>query len=150
MFGGPDVWHLMFFTRQSKSEGILDVVSEQIKHTGINFLCYEENIDQSICPRIRDARHQSFSASTQPSQTRHARSKRTFYGRKTDSYSPVSSKSARSHHYYLAKSATTISWNERSPDICIANQYPQAIERSRALSNKMNVVYYVRLWAMKW
>ena len=29
----------------------------------------------SICPVIRDARHQSFSASTQPSQTRHARLK---------------------------------------------------------------------------
>ena len=31
--------------------------------------------------------------------------KNGFYGRKTDSHSPVSSKSVRSRHYYLAKSA---------------------------------------------
>ena len=31
--------------------------------------------------------------------------KNRFYGRKTDLYSPVSSKSARSRYYYLAKSA---------------------------------------------
>ena len=56
------------------TEGILLVVSEQTKHTGIPFLCYE---DLLISSGIRDARHQSFSASTQPSQTRHARPKRT-------------------------------------------------------------------------
>ena len=56
------------------TEGILRVVSEQTKHTGITFLCYE---DLLISPGIRDARHQYFSASTQPSQTRHARPKRT-------------------------------------------------------------------------
>ena len=44
-------------------------------------------VDVSICPGIRDARHQSFSASTQPSQTRHARPKRTdFFARKPDSF----------------------------------------------------------------
>ena len=62
------------------TEGILGVVSEQTKHTGIPFLCYEDIL---ICPGIRDARHQPFSASTQPSQTRHARPKRTdFMGEK--------------------------------------------------------------------
>ena len=61
-------------------EGILGPISEQIKHTGIHFLCYEDTL---ICPGIRDDRHQSFSASTQPSQTRHARPKRTdFMGEK--------------------------------------------------------------------
>ena len=68
-------------------EGILGAISEQIKHTGIHFLCYEDTL---ICPGIRDDRHQSFSASTQPSQTRHARPKRTdFNGREAYSYSPV-------------------------------------------------------------
>ena len=63
--------------------------------------CAMEKYDLSICPGIRDARHQSFSASTQPSQTRHDRPKITdLMGRKTDS-----SKSARLRHYYLAKSA---------------------------------------------
>ena len=41
------------------TEGILLVVSEQTKHTGIPFLCYE---DLLISSGIRDARHQSFSA----------------------------------------------------------------------------------------
>ena len=41
------------------TEGILGVVSEQTKHTGIPFLCYEDTL---ICAGIRDARHQSFSA----------------------------------------------------------------------------------------
>ena len=46
----------------------------------MTFLCYEDIL---ICPRIRDARHQSCSASTQSSQTRHARPKRTdFMGEK--------------------------------------------------------------------
>ena len=85
------------------TEGILRVGSEQTKHTGIPFLCYE---DLLISPGIRDARNQPFSASTQPSQTRHARPKRTdFMGEKQTHYSPVSCKSARSLHYYLAKSA---------------------------------------------
>ena len=62
------------------TEGVLLVVSEQTKHTGIPFLCYE---DLLISSGIRDARHQFFSASTQPSQTRHARPKRTdFMGEK--------------------------------------------------------------------
>ena len=107
------------------TEGILGVVSEQIKHTGIPFLCYEDIL---ICPGIRDARHQPFSASTQPTE------KDGFYGRKADSYWPVSSKSARSHHYYLAKSArlrhyhlaSDHKWKERSTvdGYIIANQYP--------------------------
>ena len=37
-------------------EGILGVISEQIKHTGIHFLCYEDTL---ICPGIRDACHWS-------------------------------------------------------------------------------------------
>ena len=82
--------------------GLLGVVSEQAKHTGMPFLCYEDIL---ICPGIRDARHQPFSASTQPSQTRHARPKRTDFMGEKHSYSPVSSKSARSRHYYLGKSA---------------------------------------------
>ena len=46
----------------------------------MTFLCYEDIL---ICPGIRDARHQSCSASTQSSQTRHARPKRTdFMGEK--------------------------------------------------------------------
>ena len=57
-------------------------VSKQTKHTGITFLCYED-IGLLICSGIRDVRHQSFSASTQSSQTRHARPKKTdFMGEK--------------------------------------------------------------------
>ena len=36
------------------TEGILGVVSEQTKHTGIPFLGYEDIL---ICPGIRDAPH---------------------------------------------------------------------------------------------
>ena len=50
-----------------------------------------------------------------------------FYGRKADSYSPVSCKFARSLHYYLAKSArlrhyqiaSDHKWKERSTDISL-------------------------------
>ena len=60
-------------SQDDNTEGILGVVCEQI-------LCYEDIL---ICPGIRDARHQSCSASTQSSQTRHARPKRTdFMGEK--------------------------------------------------------------------
>ena len=106
-----------------------------------------------MCPGIRDARHQSFSASTQPSQTRYDRPKRTdFMGGKQ---TPLN----------LSDRATTISLNPsdrattmggpptisrivgmNDRQICIANQYPQ----SRVLSEKMNVVYDVHLEAMKW
>ena len=111
------------------TEGILLVVSEQTRHTGIPFLCYE---DTRIRPGIRDARHQSFSASTQPSQTRHARPKRTdFMGEKQTHIrqSPVNSPD-RSTTISLnpPDCATTISRlitngrNDRR--IIIANQYP--------------------------
>ena len=39
-----------------------------------------------------------------------------FYGRKADSYSPVSSKPARLRHYHLASDHK---WNERSTDISV-------------------------------
>ena len=48
----------MTFMRRSTSEGMLDVVSEQTKHTEIPFPVLRRNIDLSICPGIRDARHQ--------------------------------------------------------------------------------------------
>ena len=72
-----------------------------------SFCVLWRSVDVSLRPGIRDARHQSFSASTQPSQTRHARPKKQIFLREnqTHSYSPVISKSARSCHYYLAKSA---------------------------------------------
>ena len=67
-------------SQDDNTEGILGVVCEQIEHTGMTFLCYEDIL---ICPGIRDARHQSCSASTQSSQTRHARPKTTdFMGEK--------------------------------------------------------------------
>ena len=67
-------------SQDDNTEGILGVVCEQIQHTGMTFLCYEDIL---ICPGIRDACHQSCSASTQSSQTRHARPKRTdFMGEK--------------------------------------------------------------------
>ena len=116
------------------------------------------NTDLSMCPGIRDARHQSFSASPQPSQTQHDWPKR-FYGRKTDS-----SKSGRSHHYYLAKSTrshhyhgrpTTISrliigMNDRQ--VCIANRYPQSIVRSRECCRKkltLFMTFIFRRWSGK-
>ena len=128
------------------TEGILGVVSEQTKHTGIPFLCYEDIL---ICAGIRDARHQSFSASTQPSQTRHARTKRTDFMGENHSHSPVSCKSVRSRHYYLAKSARLRHYHlasdhklkERSTDIPLLTSI-HTIHRAskRALSKKMNDV----------
>ncbi len=64
------------------SEGILDVVSEQTKHTGIPFLCYEEIL---IYPFVLEYATLAVNlslllpslASTQPPQTRHARPNRT-------------------------------------------------------------------------
>ena len=57
------MFHTLCPSRDDGStEGILDVVSEQTKHTGIPFLFYEEI--RSIYPGIRDARHPSFSAPT--------------------------------------------------------------------------------------
>ena len=97
------------------TEGIPLVVSEQTKHTGIPFLCYE---DLLISSGIRDIRHQSFSASTQPSQTRHARPKMMdFMG------------------------ASDHKWKERSTDISLLISI-HTIHRAfkRALSKKMNVV----------
>ena len=95
----------MSLTRRS-TEGILDVVSVQTKHTGIPFLCYEEILSIKDHLSWNTRRSPSiFLCSNQPSQTRHALPKRTGEMRKTDSYSAVSSKSARSRHYYVAKSA---------------------------------------------
>ncbi len=114
------------------------------------------NTDLSICPGIRDARHQSFSASTQQTQTRHARPKRTdkayrcwdIHWRLATNIkikikkilwathihqSPM--KSARSRHYYHTKSARS-------------RQYYFASDR---LITKVNVVYDVvlRRWSGK-
>ena len=51
--------------------------------------CAMEKYDLSICPGIRKAGHQSFSASTQPSQTRHDRLKITdFMGEKQTPLNP--------------------------------------------------------------
>ena len=38
--GQCDDWHFISLTRRS-TEGILDVFTEQTKHTGISFLCFE-------------------------------------------------------------------------------------------------------------
>ena len=99
-------------------------VSEQTKHTWFPFLCYEETL-------IRDACHQSFSASTAISNSTRSTENNRFYVRKIDS-----SKSARSRHYYLAKSARSRHYHLASEwtiarYIYIANQYPQSIVRSR-------------------
>ncbi len=121
------------------------------------------NTDLSICPGIRDARHQSFSASTQPSQTRHARPKGTDFMGEKHSYSLVSSKSARSRHcnlansarsrhYYLAKSAWSRHYhlasdhkmNERSPDMYCYSVY--TIHHAfKSCRTKTNVVYDICL-----
>ena len=61
-----------------------------------------------------------------------------FYGRKADSYSPVSSKPARLRHYHLASDHK---WNERSTDISVLiSIHTMHCEFKRALSKKMNVV----------
>ena len=114
-----DVWHFMSLARRS-TEGILDVVSEQTKHTGIPFLCYEEI---RICPFVLEFSTPSVFLCFNTGISNLTRSTEK-NGRKTYSYLPVSSKSARSRHYYLAKSARSRhypiasdqKWNERSPD----------------------------------
>ena len=75
-------------------------------------------------------------------------------------YSPVSSKAARSRHYYLAKSArlrhyhlaSDHKWNERSTDISLLISI-HTIHRAvkRALSTKINVVmtFVFRRWSGK-
>ena len=88
MFDPSYVPHETIYT-EALIEGILGGISEQIKHTGIHFLCYEDTL---ICPGIRDARHQSFSASTQPSQTRHARPKRTDFMGEKQTHAPLPSR----------------------------------------------------------
>ena len=120
-----DVWHVMSLARRS-TEGILDVVSEQTKHTGIPFLCYE---DLLICPGIRDARHQSFSASTQPSQTWHAQPKRTGEKQTHICQSPLN----------LPDRATTISLNtpDRATTISL-NPPDRTTTISRLIINGMN------------
>ena len=88
----------MSFTRRS-TEGILDFVSVQTKHTGIPLLCYEEIL---ICPFVLD--YATLAINIYLLQHSHLkldtidRINNKFCGRKTDS-----SKSARSRHYYLAK-----------------------------------------------
>ena len=125
-------------------------ISEQTKHTGIHFLCYEDTL---VCPGIRDARHQYFSASTQPSQTRHARPKRTdFMGEKQTHIrqSPLKPPDrATTISLNPPDCATTISrlitkcngMNERSTNISLLISI-HTIHRAfkRALSTKMNVV----------
>ena len=81
-----------------------------------------------------------------------------FYGRKADSYSPVSSKSARSRHYFLAKPArlrhyhlaSDHKWNERSTDISLLiSIHTIHLAFKRALSKKMNVLmtFVFRRWS---
>ena len=99
--------------RPARDDRDYSVLFPSKPNTGITFLCYEDIL---ICPEIRDARHQSFSASTQSSQTRHARPKKMdFMG----SYSPPSKPSDH---------ATTISLN---PPDC-------ATSISRLITNGMN------------
>ena len=94
-----DVWHFVSFTRQSTSEWILDVVSEQTKHAGIPFLCYEEIL---IYPFVLEYATLAINlslllpslTSTQPPQTRHARPN-------TTDFMGYLAKSARSRHYYI-------------------------------------------------
>ena len=113
------------YRRRSTSEGILDVVSEQTKHTGIPFLCYEEIL---LCPFVLE--YATLAINRSLLQHSHLKfdtldRKEQILWAKTDSYSSVSSKSARSSHYYLAKSArprhyylvSDRKWNERSPDM---------------------------------
>ena len=69
------------------------------------------NVDVSLRPVIRDARHQSFSASTQPSQTRHARPKRTDFLRENQT----------------TTSATTISLNPPDRATTISRLITQSI-----------------------
>ena len=121
----------MSFRRRSTSEGILDVVSEQTKHTGIPFLCYEEIL---LCPFVLE--YATLAINRSLLQHSHLKldtleRKEQILCAKTVSYSSVYSKSARSRHYYLAKSARprhyylvsdrliTNGMNDRQ--ICIAN-----------------------------
>ena len=120
-------------SRDDPLNKILDFVSEQTKHTGMHLglLCYDEIL---FCPFVlEDARHQSISASTQPSQTRYDRPKITYFmGEKHTPLNPPDR-------------ATTISLNppDRVTNIsclitmeCIANQYPTSIVRSRECCRK--------------
>ena len=134
----------MLCARRSTSEGILDDVSEQIKPTGIPFVCYEEIL---ICPFVLE--YATLAINLSLLQHSHLKldtldRKEQFFARKPDSDSPVSTKSpdratksARLRHYYLAKSA-------RSRHHTIHRVF------KRALLKKMNVVYDVLLLAMNW
>ena len=64
--------------------------------------------------------------------------KNRFFARKADSYSPVSSKSARSRQYCIATSARSRHYN-------LASDHTIHRAFKRALSKKMNVVDDVRL-----
>ena len=135
------VWHfIMSFTRRS-TEGILDFVSEQTKHTGIHWLCYEEYCSVRLSWNT-DARQQSFSASTQPSQTRHDRPKITdFMGEKQTPLNPPDRATTISR--LITMERTIARYNNK---LCIANQYPQSIVCSRECGReKMNVADDVRL-----
>ena len=97
------------------------------------------NIDVSLRPGICDTRHQSFSASTQPSQNRHARPKRTDF---------LCEKQNHIHQSSLnpPDRATTISLNPPDRATTILRLITQSIGRSRERCwKKMNVVDDVRI-----
>ena len=94
-----DIWHFMFFTRWS-TEGTLDFFSEQTKHTGFPFCAMKKYWSVHVSCNTRRSPSIFLCFNTAISNSTRSTEKNRFYGRKTDS-----SKSARSRHYYLAKSA---------------------------------------------
>ena len=82
--GQCDDWHFMPLTRRS-TEGILDVVSEQTKHTGISFLCFDVIL---ICQFVPEYAMLAINLSllqhnTAISNSTRSTEKNGFYGRKT-------------------------------------------------------------------
>ena len=111
----------------SERIGLLDDVSVQTKPARIPFVCYKEIL---MCLFVLE--YATLAINLSLLQHSHSNSilsteKNRFFVRKSDSYSPVISKSARSRHYYLASDHT--------------------IHRAfkRALLKKMNVVDDVRI-----
>ena len=132
----------MSFARRCTSEGILDDISEQTKPTGSPFVSYEEIL---ICPFVLDyatlAINQYFSASTQPSQSRHARPKRTDFLREHQTHIRASAHIAQSplnppdRATTIALNppdrATTISLNPPHRATTTSRLVTQSIARSR-------------------
>ena len=131
----------MSFARRSTSEGIHDDVSEQTKPTGIHVVCCEEIL---ICPCVLE--YATLAINLALFQHSHLKldmldRKEQIFARKPDSYSPVSSKSARSRHY-------DVSLNPPDRATTISRLITQSIVRSRErCCKKMNIFDDV---AMNW